>query len=207
MSKGEEKWDLFERALELLSTARWAEAEATFDKLIALEPDKYINWLMLGRCQLSQQKLDEAMESALKALDLKEAADTWNLMGCVLKSRESFAEAENAFRKSLEINPRDATSWSGLATVLFALNHDKESEEAAKKSIELKPEFFEGWLALGMLHLRQGHADESETYFRKLAELAPRMPEAHEFLAVSLSAQGKHREAGQARERARSLRS
>lgn len=207
MSTGEDEWGLFERALQLFSTARWAEAEATLDKLIALEPNQYINWLMLGRCQLSQQKLDEAMESAMKALDLKEGADTWNLMGCVLKSRESFAEAENAFKKSLEMNPRDATAWSGLATVLFALNQDKESEEAAKKSIELKPDFFEGWLALGMLRLRQGRADESETYFRRLTEVAPRMPEAHEFLAISLSAQGKHMEAGQGREKARSLRS
>ncbi len=207
MSADEEKWDLFEKAIQLLSTARWAEAEATFDKLIALEPDRYSNWMMLGRCQLSQQKLPEAMESATKALELRNGADTWNLMGCVLKAKESFPEAETAFRKSLELNPRDATTWSGLATVLFALNRDQESEQAARKSIELKPEFFESWLALGMINLRRGDAGEAEGYFRKLTEVAPRMPEAHEFLAISLSAQGKHPDANQARAKARSLRS
>lgn len=207
MSADEEKWDLFEKALQLLSAARWAEAEATFDKLIALEPDRYSNWMMLGRCQLSQQKVNEALESATKALELREGADTWNLMGCVLKAKESFAEAEPAFRKSLELNDRDATTWSGLGTVLFALNRDTESEEAARKSIELKPEFFEGWLTLGMLRLRQGNAEKAEEHFRKLTELYPRMPEAFEFLAITLSAQGKHAEATQHRAHARSLRS
>ena len=91
--------------------------------------------------------------------------------------------------------------------MLFALNRDKESEEAAKKSIEIKPEFFEGWLTLGMLRLRQGNAEKAEEYFRKLTELYPRMPEAFEFLAITLSAQGKHAEATQHRAHARSLRS
>ena len=89
---------------------------------------------------------------------------------------------------------------------MFALNQDKESEEAARKSIELKPSFFEGWLALGMLNLRQGNAPEAEEFFRKLVELTPAMPDAHEFLAISLSIQGKHSEAAASRARAKDLR-
>lgn len=207
MSSGDEKWDLFEDALRLLGEGRWPEAENVFVKLIELEPERYINWMMIGRCQLSQRKLADAENSARKALELHEAADTLNLLGCVLKAKESFAESEVAFRKSLELNPRDATSWSGLATVLFALNKDQESEEAARKSIELKPAFFEGWLALGMLNLRQGKAEKAEDHFRKLVELVPRMPDAHEFLAITLSIQGKHNEASAARAKAATLRS
>jgi tetratricopeptide (TPR) repeat protein len=207
MSDHEKKWDLFEDAIRLLGEGRWSEAEAVFEKLIELEPDRYINWLMIGRCQLSQRKLAEAEKSSRKALAMHEAADTWNLLGCVLKAKESFPEAETAFRNSLSFNPRDATSWSGLGTVLFALNKDKESEESAKMSIDLKPDFFEGWLVMGMLNLRQGNAHEAENHFRKLVELVPKMPDAHDFLALSLSVQGKHAEASAERAKAASLRS
>ena len=57
-----------------------------------------------------------------------------------------------------------------------------------------------------MLNLRQGNAPDAETYFRKLVELTPNMPDAHEFLALSLSVQGKHSEAATVRSRAKELR-
>jgi tetratricopeptide (TPR) repeat protein len=207
MTAEDEKWDLYERSLDLIGKGKVFEAEPLLERLVELAPDSWVNWMMLGRCQLALQKLDPAEASARKALELSRKGDTWNLLGCVLKSKSVFSEAESCFRNALAHNQKDATSWSGLGVVLFAQGKNEESEEAAIKSLELNAKFFEGWLTIGMLRLRQGRADEAEGSFRELIKVAPAMPEAFEFLAVSLNAQGRHDEATEARSQAAEIRS
>jgi protein O-GlcNAc transferase len=206
MTAEDEKWALYERSLEMIGKGRVSEAEPLLEHLVELASTSWVNWMMLGRCQLALQKLDSAETSARKALKLKETGDTWNLLGCVLKSKSVFAEAESCFRTALAMNPKDPTSWSGLGVVLFAQSKNEESEEASLRSIELNTRFFEGWLTLGMLRLRQGRVGEAEEFFRELVKVAPMMPEAFEFLAISLSAQGRHDEATEFKSKARAIR-
>ena len=86
------------------------------------------------------------------------------------------------------------------------MGKDSDAEAAAKRSIELNQRFFEGWLVLGLVYLRSHKLKESEASFRKLTEVAPNMPEAFDFLAIALSAQGKQTDAAAAKAMARTLR-
>ena len=68
----DERWDLFDKGLDLLTLGKWAEAEETLKKLTTIDPDTYANWIALGRCQLAQQKLEAAEISARKAIELSD---------------------------------------------------------------------------------------------------------------------------------------
>ena len=66
----EDRWELSVKSIELLGQGKLAEAEAVLKKIISIEPDKPNNWMILGRCQLAQEKLVDAESSARKALEL-----------------------------------------------------------------------------------------------------------------------------------------
>jgi len=69
----------------------------------------------------------------------------WRYRGWYLASQGEHAEAEQAFRKSLELHPADWRTWLDLANVLRRLQHPQAAEAAdiAFAGKELKRELFE----------------------------------------------------------------
>ncbi|MHA1928897.1 MAG: tetratricopeptide repeat protein [Candidatus Thorarchaeota archaeon] len=54
-----------------------------------------------------------------------------------------YEEAEQYFRKVIEIQPDHAEAWNSLAITLLKQDRYDEAEQAFRKIIELRPEFTE----------------------------------------------------------------
>jgi tetratricopeptide (TPR) repeat protein len=92
------------RAFVLLHVRRYAEAEAWFAKLLALQPENTEGWIHLAYCRRRTQSLEAAVEALEHALHLQAAHPLANYnMACYRAVQGRHDEAlrllENAVRK------------------------------------------------------------------------------------------------------------
>ena len=84
-------------------------------------------------------------------------------------------EAEAAYRKAIELEPKNSYAWSHLADILMRpFDRNSEAEVACRKAIELDPKNAQNWNDLGfVLAWKLNRADEAEVAHRKATELNP----------------------------------
>lgn len=106
------------------------------------------------------------------------------------RHRDSWTE--KLYRKSIELDPKDASSWNSLGVLLGAyLNRPEEAETAFRKSIELDPKLASSWNGLGnLLSNNLNQSEEAEAAYRKASELDPEDPYPLANLAHLLAANG-----------------
>ena len=96
--------------------------------------------------------------------------------GHVRVKLERYAEAEAAYRKAIELDPKTPRPWNGLGN-LYAdkLERYADAEAAYRKAIELDPKYAHPWNGLGNLYADklERYAD-AEAAYRKAIELDPK---------------------------------
>jgi len=92
-----------------------------------------------------------------------------------LKKEEKIEEAEDIYRKAIEMFPESARAWTLLGKLLHEnLERCDEAEEAYRKAIDLRPEASRAWASLGqLLHEKLNRYEEAEKMYRKAIELKP----------------------------------
>lgn len=116
-------------------------------------------------------------------------------------TKDSLTEAENLFRKAIDLDPHLARAYYGLATVqmyLIDLGLAPSVDEAlskmmtaAQKSVELDPEDGNSHLALGGAYAYQGKAEQALAEFDRAEALSPSDADLLLVIAWSLPAFGK----------------
>jgi Tfp pilus assembly protein PilF len=72
-------------------------------------------------------------------------------LGNLLGQLDRNDEAEAAYRKAIELDPKSAWPWANLGTVLAKRDRNEEAEAAYRKAIELDPKSAWLWNNLGTL--------------------------------------------------------
>jgi len=86
---------------------------------------------------------------------------------------ESYAKAEAAFRKAIELLPNYARAQAGLAAVLCSRHKFAEGLEIAKSLVAREPKNIDALATIGDAQLELGQYDEAEATFATLYKLAP----------------------------------
>ncbi|RKX96106.1 MAG: hypothetical protein DRP84_02115 [Spirochaetes bacterium] len=94
-----------------------------------------------------------------------------NILGLYYLKQGKYYEAEQIYKKALEINSRDNVLYSGLATSYYRRDMYKEVEEIYKKAIKMYPEESRFHQALGLCFYYQKKYDLADGCFRKAKEL------------------------------------
>jgi tetratricopeptide (TPR) repeat protein len=136
------------------------QAMANLQRAIALYPDYYEAYHVVGVANLMMERLPEAEQAFRQSIELSERRYARPLMalGAVLCDEEKFAEAEAVIREGLEL---DDTPWIGhllMARALFALNRWDEAEGNAHAVILRQPDITDAYLLLAHIHMRQNNA-------------------------------------------------
>ena len=144
----------------------WRGGEASLDRALELAPG---NATVLARAGLLARilgRVEDGIAFNLRALeqDPLSAAAHFN-RGSFLRTADRLMEAEEAYRKSLELAPRRASTHASLALTLLAQGRGEEALEEAMR----EPEWFRLW-ALGIVHHALGHEADSEASLRELRE-------------------------------------
>jgi tetratricopeptide (TPR) repeat protein len=100
-------------------------------------------------------------------------------------------EAIAAYRKAIELDPKDATVHYNLGFVLFEHGNLDEAIDAYHKAIELDPKHAAAYCNLGLALRLKRKLDESIAACRKAIELDSKNANAHNILGMAFEAQGK----------------
>jgi len=88
------------------------------------------------------------------------------------KDKNRWAEAEEMYRKTIEINPNYANAYYNLGNLLAKdESRLKEAEESYRKAIESSPTYADTYNNLGALLYKQSKIDEAKKVFQTSVEL------------------------------------
>jgi len=103
--------------------------------------------------------------------------------------------AENAYRRSIELEPGNAEAWHNLAFALRTQGKHHQAAEAFSKALGIEPGYVSAWHNLGLVYLAM---DDPERAFDALIEaqkLAPGRPRLATHIGVALHNLGRYEEA------------
>jgi tetratricopeptide (TPR) repeat protein len=179
MTAGEriEFWRLKLQAMLWLLLNRREAACATFGEMLQRWPsDPYA---LASRAHVLAQldRRDEAIADArrLTVAHPQRSAGDWFNLAFLLEAAGRLDEAEPAFRRALEMDPKLDRAWYGLGLVLIRLDRPEEAVAALKRNTELQPMSPYGWYQLARLHADRHDAEEARKIIRHLEGFEPQV--------------------------------
>ena len=113
-------------------------------------------------------------------------------------------EAEQAFRRALELNPNFALAHARLGHTLVMRSAKQEAIDSVEHALRLSPaDRHVGTYAsitMAHVHLAAEHYPECATWARRAIEKSPEWPAGHAFLTASLALEGDLNSAAAARD-------
>jgi tetratricopeptide (TPR) repeat protein len=102
-------------------------------------------------------------------------AESWITLANVLRKDPSRTkEAEDAYKKAIELDPEEPRAWSGLGRLYEATKRYVEAEQTYERAIDLNPDSRAALSGLAWIEARNlMNYERAEMALRKLVELAP----------------------------------
>ncbi|MCB1615828.1 MAG: tetratricopeptide repeat protein [Pseudomonadales bacterium] len=115
-----------------------------------------------------------AEEAYRQSLAIRDNSITRGNLANSLKAQGRIDEAVMEYRKSLNINPRDAVVWYNLGnTYRDYFKQAGKAMESYRRAIEFQPLFSEAYLNLGILQANNNLPDEAINSLKHYLQLAP----------------------------------
>lgn len=111
------------------------------------------------------------------ASGLASDAKSWYVLGLDEERKRKLGEAERAYRKGIELDPKAAVIWHRLGVVLVQLGRGEEAEKSVRKALELTPNVAEVMSDLAEVLRARGEKIERKVLLEKSYELAPAAPQ------------------------------
>ena len=143
----------------------WRGAEASFSRAVALAPGNALVLRAAAVLAVNLGRVEEAIGLFRRAVEQDPlSTTTYNNLGVALQSANRFAEAEEAYRKALEL----AAGRSGTRAYLsLSLLAQGRGEEALAEAAREPEESLRLW-SLAIVHHAMGHGAESDAILREL---------------------------------------
>lgn len=155
---------------ERLDRADWALARGEVGEAISLL-EGYVGESirgskLLGRAYLELRQYEKARESFSTVIRLDSGdAEAWEAFARACEAERYFDRAIDAYRKVLDLRPKDAASARALAFLLADLHRGPEASQALRAAATLDPEDLEVRLRLGLVELERQQLEAAEGAF------------------------------------------
>lgn len=106
-----------------------------------------------------------------------------------------WGNAANAYRQSLQLNPRNATVLRDLGGALHMLKRPDEAKRALQLSLEIDASNGAAWRNMGVVLAEEKQWDAAAECFRNAMRFDPAWPEGHRYLSVAIEGAGRLGEA------------
>lgn len=161
------------------------QAAASFEQVIATQPDNADAYYNLGTLRLGQNDFAQARQYLEDTLRLKpNYPEAWNNLGMMAAQLGQPDEAIRDFQKSLALRPEYATALLNLGNVYRRQQDFENAEKCFDRAIQIRPDNPEVNYSFGMLYAQQGRLEQASGYLEKAIALRPDYAEALNNLGV-----------------------
>jgi len=179
----------FKKAIDLYKEREFEAALALFRDFLAMQPQLYKVGINIANCYLEMGQYNEAIKEYEKVLakitaenpDLagnSDAAALYSSIGDTYMRQDKLKEAEEYFKKSIEIDPSDHALAYNVAEILFAAGKTDDAIKYYDIAVKIKPGWSKAYLQRGYAYLNKGDIKKALQSMEKFLELAPNSPEA-----------------------------
>jgi protein O-GlcNAc transferase len=162
--------EAFQNAINAMNRGKPLEAEALFNKALALKPDLAEAWLGRGNVFAGLGRYDEAFAAYDKALALKpDLAGPW--LGHLLANLGRHEESLAAYDKAIAVKPGLAEAWLGRCHSCVKLERYAEALAAYDRALAIEPGQAATWLGHLFASLER-YDDALAAYDKTLARKA-----------------------------------
>jgi tetratricopeptide (TPR) repeat protein len=181
----------FNKGAKLLAAQNSAGSIAEFQRAIKAFPDFYEAYYKIGIAQLNLQHARDAEAAFEKSIELSAGRypPAHFGLGVTLCLQKQFAEAEEAIRTGVELDPTDAAGQFTLAWVLFNAGRLPDAEKSARQAVLYNANFATAYLLLAQIHLRRSDTSALVADLDAYLRLDPDGPHSVEAKAVRTQAQ------------------
>lgn len=167
------------QAMLLLVFGQRAAAENVFAQMLRIWPgDPYA---LASRAHQRMQRKDVQGATAdaeeLVRLHPERSAADWFNLAFMYESAERFDEAERAFRRATDLDPKLDRAWYGLGLTLIRQQRFDEAVKALKRNTELQPMSPYGWYQLARVHMDRQQPEEARKIIWHLKGFEPKVAE------------------------------
>lgn len=113
-------------------------------------------------------------------------AGTWIKIGIADEEKGRYGEAEKAYRKAAELDPKSTEAWYRLGGCLARTNRSGDAEKAFRTAIVINPNWGSAWWGLGEVLQSRGDKQPAIEAFQKATSLEPKLTVAWRSLAYLL---------------------
>jgi eukaryotic-like serine/threonine-protein kinase len=145
----------------------------------------------------TSETLPKARAAVRRALQIDDSlAEAHTSLGLIEQSSWNFSEAENEFKRAIDLNPNYPTAHFWYNTYLrdVLASYDEGMAEA-RRALQLDPLSPVISNDIAVIHLQRGDLDAAVEAAKRALELDPNFPEAHRALGVTYRRLGRHDEA------------
>jgi len=128
------------QAWVLLKQGKHEQALAECERALALEPGNFFGTFGKAKVLSELRRSDEALQWIQQAIlrnpDERSFAD---MLGTILFERGDYSGAEQAFRRSIQLQPDSAFAYANLNAALLRLNRSDEGLRVLQQGLQVRP--------------------------------------------------------------------
>jgi tetratricopeptide (TPR) repeat protein len=150
----------------------------------------------LANAYYKEGRIDEAIKTALKAIDLQPnyGVAHYNL-GNLYAARGRFDLAQTHFAEALRLYPNYADAYSNFGQLIAERGDIETGIRYFRRAIELNPSLSRAHLNLGVALAKQDRTEEAIGPLQEAVRLDPESAEARNYLGRLYAAQGRYEDA------------
>ena len=145
------------------------------EEALAIDRGSTAARLIASTALMGQKKFAESRQLLDSMLQANPSApDVLFQLGRVNLADNKYKEAEDAFRRSYELNPANSLGLMGMVETELAQNHSDKAMQLLQSEAAKAPNRMDLVLALGNVAIRAGQYDLAVSYFQKVAASLPK---------------------------------
>lgn len=183
------------------------EAVGGFERALAIDPDDPTG--LEARASYKLLILHDrqgALDDLNRALKTAPGSSTiWNTIGIAQSDRDANREAEAAYKKAIELDPRDPVGHANLAVLYLAEMRMAEAKREIDEAMKVDPSFDIALVARGLYYLQTGEMEKAVEDLLAGSTANPGYSQAQLLLAAAHYEKGDRLPAAQALDNAERL--
>ena len=150
------------------------EAEAEYIQALFLDPAAKEPMARLVGDLLKRKDFARTQRLLAAALEKdRTSAAHYNWMGITMQFQSRYDEAQVAFQKAIELEPKNAEYRANQGALMMARGDYKSAEASLKEAIRLNPDFPLALYNLGVSIAEQGRNQEALPFFEQAEKVGP----------------------------------